>query len=527
MFGIEANFPESLAVNSYVEHGTGTAAHALTGLRKWPWNTEEVLALIEWMRAWNAAHGRTTRFYGFDMSPVTVAALEVCDYLKRVAGDLAAGCEAALAPLSTDFTEALFGQLPVPIREAALACIERVFAAFARERATWSAATGEREWRLARLHAIALEQGARMAIPMAAGDELGLFSIRDQAMAENVRSLLDVEGRDTRAVLWSHNDHAGRSSFRYAGVDIPLMGRHLAEFFGREQLVVGFAFNQGSFLAWTHPGGGLTAHSVPPAPEGSFEAPLAAAGLPLFALDLKSAPSEGSVAQWLASPRRRSFVANYSAEFQARLDAALDVIFTRPRDKFDVIIFVDSTTPSRPNQSLVRTHAAPQTTAATPTNIDLLEGDKIPNGWTQSGYQEPFAHTIALSDEPSPSDGRTVSIARRSAPWRWGDGVLVQKFAADRWRGQRLRFGASIRAMAEVAGTGAQLFLRVWRRSADGSSDLLAGLATMADRPVRAAEWGRHAVEVDVPTNADAIEIGLVVTGNSAAWFGDLKLEPA
>ena len=105
--------------------------------------------------------------------------------------------------------------------------------------------------------------------------------------------------------------------------------------------------------------------------------------------------------------------------------------------------------------------------------------------------------------------------------------MLVQKFAAHQWRGQRLRFGASIRAIAEGAGTGAQLFMRVWRKSADGASDLPAGLATMADRPVRGAECGRHTVELDVPADADAIEIALIVTANGKAWFGDLKLETA
>ena len=37
-------------------------------MRFWTWDTEEVLALIEWMRAWNAdATTRKVKFYGFDM----------------------------------------------------------------------------------------------------------------------------------------------------------------------------------------------------------------------------------------------------------------------------------------------------------------------------------------------------------------------------------------------------------------------------------------------------------------------------
>jgi erythromycin esterase len=87
-FGIEANYPECLRVNDYVLHGKGDPAEALAGTRFWTWDTEEVLALIEWMRSWNRAHARKVKFYGFDMQFSTEAALDVVGYLKRVAPDL-------------------------------------------------------------------------------------------------------------------------------------------------------------------------------------------------------------------------------------------------------------------------------------------------------------------------------------------------------------------------------------------------------------------------------------------------------
>src|SRR5215467_12157644 len=56
LFGIEANYPESLRVNDYVLHAIGDPAEALAGMRFWTCDTEEVLALIEWMRSWNGTH---------------------------------------------------------------------------------------------------------------------------------------------------------------------------------------------------------------------------------------------------------------------------------------------------------------------------------------------------------------------------------------------------------------------------------------------------------------------------------------
>src|SRR5271169_2485691 len=75
LFGIEASYPECLRVNDYVLHGSGKPDEALAGTRFWTWDTEEVLALIEWMRAWNRTHEPKVKFYGFDMQFPTEAAL--------------------------------------------------------------------------------------------------------------------------------------------------------------------------------------------------------------------------------------------------------------------------------------------------------------------------------------------------------------------------------------------------------------------------------------------------------------------
>lgn len=68
LFGLEANFSETLAVDRYVRRGEGDPEAALEGIYFWTWNTEEVLALIGWMRAFNADRPPEdrVRFYGFD-----------------------------------------------------------------------------------------------------------------------------------------------------------------------------------------------------------------------------------------------------------------------------------------------------------------------------------------------------------------------------------------------------------------------------------------------------------------------------
>ena len=77
------------------------------------------------------------------------------------------------------------------------------------------------------------------------------------------------------------------------------MGPALREMYGNQMVVFGFSFNQGSFQAVSQTGRGLKNFTVPEAPAGSLDATLAASGIPLFALDLRSAPKTGPVGEWL------------------------------------------------------------------------------------------------------------------------------------------------------------------------------------------------------------------------------------
>ena len=137
-------------------------------------------------------------------------------------------------------------------------------------------------------------------------------------------------------------------------------------------------------------------------------------------------------------------------------------------------------------------------------------------------------HVMAAIDGASPRGGRAVRIARADATLSWGDGALTQSFPAARWRGQRLVFSAAMRIEAPRIGTGAQLVVTVWPKRKEGSHDTPKPiLAYQPDGPVRSSEWIRRSVAVDIPADAERLQISLVATGNSASWFGDLELAAA
>jgi Erythromycin esterase len=83
IFSIEANMPEAYRLNDYVLNGTGDPAQLLRGMYFWTWDTEEVLAMIQWMRAFNQSGKGRVQFTGFDMQIPNVAAENVRTFVVK------------------------------------------------------------------------------------------------------------------------------------------------------------------------------------------------------------------------------------------------------------------------------------------------------------------------------------------------------------------------------------------------------------------------------------------------------------
>lgn len=175
---------------------------------------------------------------------------------------------------------------------------------------------------------------------------------RDRSMADNVKWILD-NNPGAKIVLWAHNGHVSTAS---ADGQDP-MGALLRKVYGAQMVVFGLAFNQGSFQAKEQNNGLLRDFTVAPAPAGSLDATFAAAGIPLFALDLRDAPKSGAVATWLSEPHKsRSIGALYSE------DSAAQYMFElKAPQSFDAMLFVEKTaaahkTPTRSPVGAVPAH---------------------------------------------------------------------------------------------------------------------------------------------------------------------------
>jgi erythromycin esterase-like protein len=155
---------------------------------------------------------------------------------------------------------------------------------------------------------------------------------RDRSMAANIQWILDQNPK-AKIVLWAHNGHVAVSGIR----GYEPMGADLRRKFGDQMVVFGFAFNRGSFQAIGN--GGLRDWTVPAAPEGTLDATLGSAGIPVFGVDLRGAPA------WFGeSHRARMIGAVYSEENQQNFWN--DMVVTKA---YDALLFVDNTTAARKN----------------------------------------------------------------------------------------------------------------------------------------------------------------------------------
>ena len=481
IFSIEANLPEAYRLNDYVLEGKGDPAQLLRGMYFWTWDTEEVLAMIRWMRAFNQSGKGRVQFTGFDMQTPTVAASIVRDFAARYDAAFVAGVDEATRISETSSANGpeefgvATGTLPASraagkkVRYSGYIKTEGVTRGFAGlwwrvdgpsgvlafdnmqsrqvkgttdwtrytielpvdasvkninfgallpgdgtawfdaltieldgesftdpsvmdldfesasprgfytggvgyrvgvdpsvaqsgkqslrmqyvgSSATVSAATSPTaaaarwtavishldEGRAGYRKAGASERDVEWAVQnarvvfQAAQMRAGQVS-RDRSMADNVRWILD-QNPGAKIVLWAHNGHVATEGFSYE-----TMGAALRRIYGSEMVVFGLAFNQGSFQAIRQGGGGLTNFAVPPAPPGSLDATLAAARVPLFALDLRTAP------EWLRQPRGSRQI---GAVYPEGAPYALIGDIVAPK-AYDAVLFVEATTVARKN----------------------------------------------------------------------------------------------------------------------------------------------------------------------------------
>ena len=509
IFAIEATMPESFDINDYVLTGRGDPEKALAGIYFWTWDTEEVRTMIEWMRSYNAdpKHTRKVKFYGFDMQSAPRAAKVTLDYLRKVDPPQAEMAEKALAILADPYTDAEFDKLPQNQKTTATQTIQAVLSGFDRRKRDYIRQSSAEDWAIARQHARVLSQNIELRSPNTLGSQL-----RDRAMAENILWMMGREGPDAKAVVWAHNGHVATAE--------GAMGWYLRRNYGPDMVVFGFVFNQGGFQAMEGPvqtKGGLRPFEVAPAPAGSLDALLASADLQIAAIDLRTLPKSGPVAEWFAVPHdTRDFGAVFFEHSSGLNQRCVPRIY-------DGLLFVEKTAPAKPLSS----REPPQKLRA-PSNTDFEESEagKPPVGWQLSPDLSGHDFQV-VTTEDTPHTGKRCAMLSRSPGKHYGEtvGSLSQRLDAKPYRGKKIKLEAATRG--EVTGPENHAWLRlvITRRTAFQWDPHKAAFDTLDQYPVNTPEWRCHEIISDVPVDAAFISYGLYLVGDGKAWLDSVSLQ--
>jgi len=341
VFAIEANQVAVQTTNRYVLGGPGTAREAMRVMFA-VWNTEEMEALVEWMRAYNAAHpARRIRFVGYDMQDQRRPADTLRAFLERKDPSLVATFDRLLGEYRAQRSWST-PQIADTTRSRWRKNAEQIWEDVNGRRSGWLA-----ESRTAN-DSLGVEwaaQSANLLRQAALGNETLNVPDRDSLMAANLGWVLQVLAPGERAVVWAHDIHVSaggdpRLSF-YNGAT---MGAQLRRMLGDAYRRFSLLTYDGSYSATK----GLTDYTMIeaaalPAPSGSLEKALHAVQRPAntvgLILDLRSSRGNAD-ARWLERPHRLRHVGYAAYDFAFDLEAVFPL-------EFDGVVFIDHTTASR------------------------------------------------------------------------------------------------------------------------------------------------------------------------------------
>ena len=343
---IESGLSESRRLRDYVAGGAGDARQLARESLTWGFGRlAENVALIDWVHDYNAnpEHERKVHFYGIDMSGgdrsgewrnarITLDASLA--YLERAAAERSKPVRTRVEPFLDRFTQSSYTGLTAGPRAALRAAIAGLIRFFDRERTQLVAATGPEEYDWARRNAVLAGQAQALfsvSRPPATDDALQpedyrSDAVRDAAMADNVRWVLEREGAAGRVLLFAHDGHVVNAPTRggiwsvYSHAPMT-MGQHLRIALGDALLILPIS------SATNGPG-------LPPGPPhaGTLDIALAATGVERFLLDIRTRKTSLS-RDWL--DQSQTMRVNFDSE-----------LLLTPRTAFDGVIFIAVLTPA-------------------------------------------------------------------------------------------------------------------------------------------------------------------------------------
>lgn len=253
---IEAPSCNSLVINQYVHGGELSRSEIVSRLSYWTWRNEEIIDLIEWIRAFNldTTNKEQIDIEGVDFQLPQYCAERVVELLEDGTVESREPCIQKLERLAVDSTFRYVREDRVKWEEdgCGLSELLKDYQSSPREEIDITAPKGmDAKERISR----ALMQSI---IAQSAGS-INRSDYRDSVMAENVTKLVEAKHSKGPVFILAHNDHIKklqRSNHKP-------MGWYLNKKFGNRYVAIATDFIDGSIRVILKDNSGADSNSVP------------------------------------------------------------------------------------------------------------------------------------------------------------------------------------------------------------------------------------------------------------------------
>jgi len=359
---VEGEWADSYRVNNFIKGGKQDSAAVVQLLKQynrwptWMWGNYEVASLVHWLNNYNQAQGTNNKigFFGLDVYCLWESMAELMPHIKNAdpaiqqAANKVHNC---FQPYSADAY-----QYALAVRDASASCkgeTNRLWQSI--KKVTGDDVAKNEQGFLMQQNALVALNGENYYRTMVS-DDAASWNIRDQHMNLTLKRLLQLHGKNSKAIVWEHNTHVGDAKYtdmsRAGQTNVGELARK--EYGENNVFIVGFGSYQGTVIAADNWGSDIKVMNVPEAKEDSWEYILHQLSIPDKIILSKDIRNNRDLNRWIGHraigvvyhPQREQF-GNYVPSILPR--------------RYDAFIFIDKTTALHPLQTPVNTKEPPDT----------------------------------------------------------------------------------------------------------------------------------------------------------------------
>lgn len=334
VFIMEESYQAEHGINDWITGGSGDKASVLKNFGHYLWQTNEVFELLEWMRNYNQGKARKDqlRFYGvdnqmgYDINKMLRSYIQK-QYIKIDESMLAAADSCSAAQFGKVVVKE-WGKKMLPKLQQIKQVLEQ----------------NKQDLIAADVHGYNnMMRGIERLEQYTVYISWPANGVRDNAMYQNVLKILDVEGTESKAFIWAHNEHINKQDFARTGVES--MGSSLKKHFKDGYYATGFDFGTGVMKGYTTKNGQMTGsvyRTLDKPYKNTFAETLFLAQPDVYFIDMATATKNALALKFFDTKMKQLFLGGPG------FDPENNTFYSRKyTEAYDGIVFVKTISPAK------------------------------------------------------------------------------------------------------------------------------------------------------------------------------------